>query len=208
MCYNWILELCNLRKVFKFICILLTLFLVCQELFIFAVTKPTSTSNEEKGLEIIDFPEVVICLEPGFDANVLKKYVYQTDTYYRGSMNRNTFVGWNGGKEETKSSREILEEALIVKSQHVNKTRFITRAAYFAKNLDNFLDAEVKLRTLAHPFGCCFSVNLPPNHERTMSDIVITFLLLKFNITVSEKYKDFLRMYFMDKTNSLKIYPD
>ena len=119
-----------------------------------------------------------------------------------------SFFGWNGGKGETKSSHEILEEALTVKSEHLNETRFITRAAYYAENLNQFLLSEVQLRTLAHPFGRCFIINLPSAYERSMSDTVI-FLVLKFNATVVENYKDVLiRMYFMDKTNSLKIYPD
>ena len=203
------MEFCSLRKLFKLICILLTLFLVCQELSTFAVIKPTSTSHEERQLDITDVPEVVVCLEPGFHANVLRNYGYQPDTYYRGSMNWDAkFVGWNGGKGETKSSHEILEEALTVKSEHLNETRFITRAAYYAENLNQFLLSEVQLRTLAHPFGRCFIINLPPTYERSMSDTVI-FLVLKFNATVVENYKDVLiRMYFMDKTNSLKIYPD
>ena len=61
------------KNFFISICGLLTLFLICQELFTFVVEKPTSTSREEKDIEIKDIPEVVICLQPGFDIKVLEK---------------------------------------------------------------------------------------------------------------------------------------
>ena len=86
MCYN---RLCRFRKIFKIFCTLLTLLLVGQELFTFAIVKPTTTSKEEKDLEISDLPEVVVCLEPGFDTEVLKNYGYKTLGYYRGSMDGN-----------------------------------------------------------------------------------------------------------------------
>ena len=95
--------------------------LIYQELVTFSVTKPTTTSKEEKKLDTSDLPEVVVCLDPGFDTEIMRKYNYRPIRYYRGVNDERTFVGWNGGKEETKSSREILEEALIVKSQHVTK---------------------------------------------------------------------------------------
>ena len=104
MCYNWLLlELFSLRKVLKYICTLLTLCLVCQELFTFVVVKPTSTSKEEKEIDITDLPEVVICLDPGFEGRkegrVLKKYGYGgwLSNFYRGSID-DEFVGWNGRK--------------------------------------------------------------------------------------------------------------
>ena len=83
MCYS---RLCRLRKIFKIFCTLLTLLLIGQELFTFVIVKPTTTSKEEKDLESSDLPEVVVCLEPGFDTEVLKNYGYKTLAYYRGSM--------------------------------------------------------------------------------------------------------------------------
>ena len=61
------------KNFFISICGLLTLFLICKELFTFVVEKPTSTSREEKDIEIKVIPEVVICLQPGFDIKVLEK---------------------------------------------------------------------------------------------------------------------------------------
>ena len=93
--------------------------MIGQELFTFAIVKPTTTSKEEKDLEISDLPEVVVCLEPGFDTEVLKNYGYKTLGYYRGSMDGDKFAGWNGNENHRKSSLEILEEALIVKNSTI-----------------------------------------------------------------------------------------
>ena len=81
MCYIWLIELLSLKKVFTISCALFALFLICQELFTFAVTKPTSTSKAERDLKIDDLPEVVICLEPGLDSDVLKTYGYDIRSY-------------------------------------------------------------------------------------------------------------------------------
>ena len=73
---SWFAEYCSFKKVFTCVCVLLTSFLIFEELFNFLVTKPTTTSTEEKELEVSDLPEVVICVKPGFDHEVLKKYGY------------------------------------------------------------------------------------------------------------------------------------
>ena len=122
--------LCGLRDCFKLICTLLTVYLICRELFNFLIVKLTITSIEEETLKSVDIPDVVICLEPSFDFGILKKYGYITDTYYRGSMDGKSFTGWNGRENETKSSNEILEEALVVKSHFAKKKTFITLAKY------------------------------------------------------------------------------
>ena len=83
MCLALFHDFC--RNFLKLTCALLTLFLICQELFTFVVEKPTTTSREEKVFDFKDIPEVVICLEPGIDTKVLKKYGYkQVPFYYKG----------------------------------------------------------------------------------------------------------------------------
>ena len=94
------------------LCSLLTVFLICQELFNYVVEKPTITSMEEKVLRSTDIPETVICAEPGFDSDVLEKYGYSL-MYYRGSMNGQDFVGWNGRENESNSAHAIQKEALL-----------------------------------------------------------------------------------------------
>ena len=156
-------------------------------------------------IDITDLPEVVICLEPGFDSRVLEKYGYSGSYsyYYRGLIN-NKFIGWNGRKEETRSSREILEEALIV-----SDTQFIRWAAYY--NLNHNVEAKVGMRTLTYPLGRCLSISPSPIH-RNISNTMFNTLYLDFKESVLEKYKNYrdfkIMIYFMDNTNSLKIYPN
>ena len=95
MCCYWLHSRFRWRMFLKLACTVLTFLLICQELFTFVVTKPTSMSTQEKELQMKDLPEVFICLEPGADIKVLKKYGYHPNVYYRGSS-MDKFIGWNG----------------------------------------------------------------------------------------------------------------
>ena len=131
----------SLKNMFTSICSILTLYLIYQVLFTNVVEKPTTTSREQKDLDIGDLPEVVVCLDPSWSPNSthqwdmstyqykrhsraicyldpglnytsLMKYGYHS-TYSLGVIDKK-FTGWNGGAQETKSSDEILEEALEI----------------------------------------------------------------------------------------------
>ena len=112
------------------------------------------------------------------------------------------------------SSYEILDEALIVKNQHinVNDTKFITNSTY-RNEKDEHYQVGVNLITLAWPFGRCFCITPPPIPQGSQVDVTNT-LTLTFNETIFHTYYEqpnmtiYFKMYFMDKTNSLKIYPD
>ena len=152
MCSLWPQQLFGFRKVLTFLCTILTLLLIYQELVAFTITRPTSNFQEEKKLETMDIPEVVLCFEPGFDSKVLSRYGYNIDTYYRGAKSkRGSFVGWNGDKNKTKTSKDILEEVLVVDSQILNKRNSFLRA-WFTEDHVDVVPAEIKLRTLAYPF--------------------------------------------------------
>ena len=98
---------------FTLVCSLLTIFLLSQELYNFAVTKPTSTAKEEEQLKASDIPEVVACLEPGFNSSAFEKHGYMHfATYYRGSMDGDKFVGWSGNGNQ--SSQDILEDVFLL----------------------------------------------------------------------------------------------
>ena len=93
ICYCWLREHLTFRNLSALICSVLTLVLICQELYTFVAIKPTSTSNEEKALETRDLPETVVCIEPGFDNDVLQKYGYKFgNTYFRGSIERQNLL--------------------------------------------------------------------------------------------------------------------
>ena len=122
----------SLKNVFTSICLILTMCLIYQVLFTYVVEKPTSTSKEVRQLDVADLPEVVVCLDPGLNYTALAKYGYYSS--YMMGANQKKFVGWNGGGEgESKSSKDILEEALLVPD--FNKTRLITWVTY-SENYD------------------------------------------------------------------------
>ena len=108
------MKIFTFKNMFTLMCSILTLILIYQVLFTYVVEKPTTTSEEEKELEVGDFPEVVVCLDTGLSYETLIKYGYHS-TYPLGQMKPyGKFIGWNGGEQVNKSSRDILEEALLV----------------------------------------------------------------------------------------------
>ena len=208
MCRNLRLDFCNFRNFFKLICALLTVFLIYQELFTFAIEKPTTTSKEDREIDINDIPDVVMCLEPGIDTNVLRQYGYkQVRSYYRGAINRK-FIGWNGNTKRKKSSKDILEEALIVKDKHIKRSIFLKKAQYRTRGMQ-LKSLEIGQRMLAWPYGRCFSIKLPSHQGNIISAERILRLSFNNDKDVFLKYRDMhVRMYLMDKTSSLKMYPD
>ena len=115
-CCFWVLEFITTKKIFTSGCSALTLFLISRLFYTVVVLKPTTTYKEEKSLETIDIPEILICLDPGFDIKVLNKYGYESGfDYYKGNLPKRFFYGWNGKKDVQISSIEILEESLMIK---------------------------------------------------------------------------------------------
>ena len=96
------MKLFTFKNVFTIICSILTSYLICDVLLTYVVEKPTTTSREEKELEITDLPEVVVCLDPGLNYESLEKNGYH-GTYVSGEVEGH-FVGWNGGENQNKSS--------------------------------------------------------------------------------------------------------
>ena len=137
-CTHWL----TARKFFTLICSLLTVFLLAQEVFNFAITRPTSTAKEEEQLKASDIPDVVVCPEPGFNSSAFEKHGYlHFATYYRGSMDGDKFVGWNGNGKE--SSQDILEDVL---SAGRNVQSLLSSASFRRDNVD-YVGAEIELRT-------------------------------------------------------------
>ena len=145
----------SLKNFFSLICTFLTLALVSQELYTFAIERPTTISSEEGNLNKDDLPEVVICSEPGLDLRAVDKYGYLRDVYYRGSHDGNKFVGWNGVKNE-KPSNDILEEVLTIKDTSLIRSE---QESGFSVDLSTFGAPNVSLRQLMYPHGRCLSVN-------------------------------------------------
>ena len=195
-----------IRDAFKFthifavICTALTLLLVYQELVNFIFTKPTTTSTEEKSLKNEDLPKVIVCTEPGFNLEVQKKYRYSRHQYYRGFIG-DKFVGWNGGKDEKKSSNEILDDVFAIK----DLTLISGHVGGYTEDFVQMIKPNISTKTLFHPYGRCLSIR-PPEFEGNLNTLKVFFnsSYIKNLGSLSEK----LVLYFMDSINSPEIYPD
>ena len=88
------------KNIFTVVCLAISLVLIVQLLYVFVEEKPTTTTNLDEQLEITDLPEVVICLNPGFNNAASVKYGYNSNVnYWRGySPRAKQFVGWNGDR--------------------------------------------------------------------------------------------------------------
>ena len=85
------------KYAWTFFCVCCTGFLLFKILMDFFVTKQTVTSVEEVDISEIEFPDVLVCLEDGFDKNALKGYGYGGSyQYLLGRNHSNNFIGWNG----------------------------------------------------------------------------------------------------------------
>ena len=202
-CSWWFSKHITLRNLFTSACALISAFLIYQELYRYLIVKPTTTAKEEKEIRLSDIPETLICREPGFNITVLQKYGYFTyDTYYRGSMDGTHFVGWNGLKNESKSANSILEEALTVNTDFLS---LFTAINFSKDNEKEITQAEIKNRTLTFPIGRCLVIN-PPSASQTNTKF--NNLRISINKTAAESENiESLRIYFMDRANSVKIFP-
>ena len=99
MFHFWLRKHMNVKNCLTFVCVSLTILLIYKELVTFSVTKPTATSKEEEKLDTSNLPEVVVCLDPGFDVGIMRKYSYLPERYYKGENDNKTFVGWKNGKQ-------------------------------------------------------------------------------------------------------------
>ena len=205
MCSGWLnVEVINTRKFFTLVCFVLTLFLISKLLFTFGVTKPTTTFKEEKELETIDLPEIVVCSDPGFKLETLKKYGYQRGfSYYLGDILWR-FSGWNGGVGVQNSSQEILEESLMFDSQLVNDKRTIKWAGYSYTGGVNGTASMKTQRPLVYPHGRCLSFSPKENGYPVKN---MFYILLNDSSFVESNIKT-IKLFFMDKTSSLRLYPD
>ena len=99
---NWKMFFCEPVKIisiitnnFKAVCLAISLVLIGQLLYVFVEEKPTTTAKFDEELKITDLPEVVVCMDPGFNKSALTEYGYNVWYYWKG-MIMPKFVGWNG----------------------------------------------------------------------------------------------------------------
>ena len=211
-CSIWLLEFISLRKIFTLVCSALTLFLVFNLLFTFAVTKPTTTYKEEKELESRDLPEIVVCADPVFKLEVLEKYGYKSgDVYFVGDVigEYKNFSGWNGEANVQYSSHEILEESLVIDTDDTlwgwEPIQFV--GYYYVEGWPNYTSSMISQRTLVYPHGRCISFIPSAPLEKTHT-VQNSFYIEFHQGPLKNSNLTTLRVFLMDKTSSVRLYPD
>ena len=210
--YRQLKRFCSIKNVSTVVCTILTALLTFKELFSFAVTRPTITYQEEKELDRSDLPEVVVCPDPGFDSDDLRKHGYEkTYSYYRGSADGSKFLGWNGGQNVRHfSSHDILEDVLILdkslsgtNTATVHGKKFIKVQGYTNNSID-FTNPIISLRILVFPYGRCLSIIPPKKAIGAPMRLEIEF----DDDAIQQQNLSHVRIFLMDKANSICIYPD
>ena len=198
--WQTIKDLFKITHLFAITCITLTSLLVYQELVNFIIRKPTTTSTEEKSLQNEDLPEVLVCAEPGFNLEAQRRFGYGRHQYYRGFIG-DKFAGWNGGKDEKKSSREILDEIFAIK----DLTLISNHDGGYTEDFVTMIRPNISTKILFHPYGRCLAVS-PPEFDGNLNTLKVCFNSSYINHLGSMSEK--LVVYFIDTENSPGIYPD
>lgn len=191
------------KTIFAVICWAITIGLLIKLLNTFLVDKPTTSTKIEKNIEDTDIPEVVICLDPGYNNVTLAKHGYNVNSYWQGTMQINTrFVGWNGNSSDYNSD-EILEEAMVFPT---NETLVW---GGFLEVISHKEKAEMTFRKHMYPYFRCLSIAISPN--TTLRHVSRNVLYIRFNHDAFEKFKLSLhkiKVFVLDKVNSPKFYND
>ena len=159
----------------------------------FAITRPTSTSEESTELDYTVFPDVVVCVDPVFNESALKNFGYNGMSYFHGgSSDDDHFIGWNGidGKH---NSTYILNKILTVGL--LNSFNL-----YFKDKTGNNSRPRVQFRMLLYPHGRCLFIK-PPERQMSFKHLFLWSNASKLSSDVH------LNVFLMDPVNSPLIFP-
>ena len=145
------------------------------------------------------------CLDPGFSNSSAEKYGYHVSLYWAGLRTPDlSFIRWNGKENESRSSREILEEMFLLPGN-----QSIVKVVAYTENYDDTYKADVTFKPFIYPRGRCMIVSPPIN--RTLSDKTPKRLTVAFRDSFVDQLKlssAKLKVYLMDKVTSPLQYPD
>ena len=186
-------EFLTITNFFTLISTFFTCILLAQVVFKFAITRPTSTSDESATLDYTIFPDVVVCVDPLFDESALKEYGYNGMSYFHGgSSGEDHFIGWNG-MEGKYNSTYILNKTLtggILDS--VN--------SYFRDKTGNYSNPKVQFQMLLYTHGRCLFFK-PPEGQMSFKHLFLWSNSTKWSEDIH------LNVFLMDPVNSPLIFP-
>ena len=89
-------------RLVKLCFIVMTTYLLYEELNVFFVKRPTVTSFTEEQLTPTSFPEIIICSNNGFSQKWLNIHGYDDSFQYKKGVPRDkSFIGWFGHQPST-----------------------------------------------------------------------------------------------------------
>ena len=112
-CYT---EMLKDFRILKFLFIIIASYLIFEELYNFAVVKPSYTSTLKRKLSTEDFPEMIVCPEPSIDVNEVASKGYQgVKEYFMGFEDFGMpLMGWSGNKSANAS--KVIEDISTLKT--------------------------------------------------------------------------------------------
>ena len=159
-------KLLKIQNLLKLVLVLLTFYLLWNELNVFLFEKPTYSSKAKVGMEPKDFPSITICANPGFDNQELKRHGYEQSFKYQiGDVEGTNKIGWIGNQTANSTFEFVADKISTIKSvQDCPSTR-----AFLEDEAGNMKFAFVlfELTKPLHPNGqCCRSVIMDKKPDR------------------------------------------
>ena len=143
--------------IFKIVFGTLTLFLIYQEILVFLVVRPTSTSIELKMITPDLMPDIIICPQPGFHIPALRKNGYHNSFWYSLGMNTSeTFLGWSGNN--SLGTLQTIEDISTLKN---TSSLPLARLKMKFENDYRWFTTNFSYTRTMHPLGRCLRVIFP-----------------------------------------------
>ena len=96
------------KYVWKLACLVCTGLLLIQIFEDFFINKPTVSSVDELDLSDIQFPDLIICREDGFNKRWLVELGYNKSwNYFIGRDHLQNFIGWSGKGNKDPFRRDL-----------------------------------------------------------------------------------------------------
>ena len=102
-------------RIIKLVFIVMTSYLIYEELNLFFIKRPTVTSFTEEELTPSSFPEIIICSDNGFSQKWLNIYGYDDSFQYKKGLPRDkSFIGWFGHQPSS-----LDRESFLINISHI-----------------------------------------------------------------------------------------
>ena len=184
------------HRILKLSFILLTVYLLFDELVLFFCTKPTLTTKVQSRLQTNQFPEALICSSPAFDQQKLTSMGYEHSyDYILGILGGEFLRGWSGNQSDV-SIEKILHDISIMKTEDDCPN---ARVKFEENGKIIKFDLSLTLTRPTYPHGRCCQIKLP---NRGSSSVLHQIYFRIFNSKYkNEKVKRF-KMFLSDPVSA------